>query len=212
MKKLSLLMSVIAMVTMLVSCGETVEEDDTVSGTKWNLIDSKLPTTPDWVSGMSWSEETWNGSSVVAFIVEGQGNDLYKAQNDAQLERIETMARAIKELSTAKLGMAAEGLLNDDEEVDQYFQETIAAVSQNANTSGAMMTGEFWMHGEYIYADGTVEEVYRVFQKYVIDAAQLQAAMDEAWESTKKDYPEELVNEVDDTIGSLMDASDAMTE
>lgn len=215
MKKFGLLMVAVMVVSVLVSCGETKEEttSSVTLGTRWNQVNAKSPVVPDWVSGASWEEGTWNGDDVIFIVVEGSAKTLDKAEIDADLEKIETLASAIKQLSTAKLGAASSGMLNDDEDIDTYFEKTVAAVSENVDTSGAMPIGEFWIYGEMINdAEGTVEPEYRFYQRYAISAEKIQSAMEDAWNETKEEYPEELKEEVGSTLDSLMSASSTAGE
>ncbi len=214
MKKLGLLMVAMVLVGLMASCGEEKAdtEESSISGTVWNLIDTKMPTTPDWVYGNAWYEGTWDGESVIMILVEGNAKTLEKAEIDAELSRIETLARAIKELSTAKLGAASSGMLNSDEDIDTYFEQTIAAVSQNVNTSGSRPVGSYWLHGEYINeSEGTRDEVYRYYELFAMNKEQLQSAMEEAWNKTKEEYPEELQEEVGSTLDDLMVADDQLS-
>lgn len=216
MKKFGLLMVAVMVVSVLVSCGETKEETTTSSvalGTRWNQVNAKTPTAPDWVYGSSWEEGTWNGDNVVFILVEGSAMTMEKAEISADLEKIETLASAIKQLATTKLGAASSGMLNDDEDIDTYFEKTVAAVSENVDISGAMSTGSYWIYGELINdAEGTVEPQYRWYERYAISAAKIQAALEDAWNETEDEYPEELKEEVGSTLDSLMSASSAKSE
>lgn len=215
MRKLSLFAVTLLMTVIMMSCGkDNVQEEGTIpvnvtSGTRWQEVYGQKPVTPTWVNESSWIEGTWDGTTVYYFIVEGVGATEEKAEIACDLEKIETLASAIKQLATTKLGAASSGMLNDDEDIDTYFEKTTAAVSENVDISGAIMTDSYWLYGQLINdSEGTVEDQYYYYKRFVMPVEKIEEAMEDAWEATKADYPEELQDTVEDDLDYLMSDDD----
>ncbi len=214
MKKTGMLLLALFMVGLVVSCGNSRGDGGTtrttLSAIRWVPVRESATPTPEWVNGPGWTEGTFNGQKVYLITVEAEAATKEKAKIACELARVETLARAIKELSTTMLASATAGMLNDSEDLETYFEKTTAAVSKNVDTSGAIAAASYWAYGQYIDDDaGTKRDVWRYVIQYAISKAKVDAAMAGAWGDTRNNYPPELVNRVENTLGSLMDASDA---
>lgn len=214
MKKTGMLLLALMTVGMVAACGG--ERGDggttrtTLSAIRWVPIRESASPTPEWVNGSSWTEGTFNGQKVYLITVEAEAATKEKAKIACELSRIETLARAIKELSTTMLASATAGMLNDDADLETYFEKTTAAVSKNVDTSGAIAAASYWAYGQYIDDDaGTKRDVWRYVIQYAISKAKVDAAMADAWGASRSSYPPELVNRVENTLSALSEASDA---
>jgi hypothetical protein len=147
------------------------------------------------------------GRKVVFLTVEGQKPTREKAEADAESQKISRLTELIKQVATREFAVAKQGMLNDDTELDTYFEETIAAVSKNVNISGAMNIEDYW---EYIQETqgGNSKTYYRMVKRYAMDYDTYQKAIKSAWEPVQKTVPPELKNKADSVLDNLNKADD----
>ena len=186
MKK-TLLLGVFAMMaTMFASCGgngtPVVQPGQPTPSAKTvvNVLRQSATPTPDWVSGPTYQVGSQDGVPTIFLVVEGEAPTKDAAKAKAEGDRIKNMANSIKQLATTEFAIAKQGMLNNETEMDQYFEETIAAVSRNVNVSGAFPIAQYWEQMELIEASAS-KTVWRYVLRYSLDKKVYDQAKADAW-------------------------------
>ncbi len=210
MKKFVLLLTSVFFVGMVASCGgnntkpatQPTADQPQAAAIKINVIRTSEDPAPKWINKRWEIGKDEMGRKVIYLVVEGQKPTLEKAEADAVGKKLSQMADAIKQLTTHEFAIAKQGMLNDETELDTYFEETIAAVSRNVNTSGALNVADYWEYIQEIQGSES-KTYYRILKRYAIDYDQFQKSLKGAWEPTAKKVPPELKNKADKVIDSI---------
>jgi O6-methylguanine-DNA--protein-cysteine methyltransferase len=221
MKKIGLLLSMMVLLGFMVSCNES-KPDTTVQPTpqptpasdlaiKINIIQQSETPTPTWVNKRWEVGKDDQGKKVIYLAVEGQRNTKEKAEIDAESKKIARLTELIKQVATREFAVAKQGMLNDDTELDAYFEETIAAVSKNVNISGAMNVSDYWEYIQEIQG-GQSKTYYRFVKRYSMDYDTYQKALAGAWTPVAKKIPPELKNKAQDVLKSINDSDQPVSE
>lgn len=214
MKKIGMIMAIATIAGLVVTAcggnrGETSTTRAQVRAVSWTVVQQSVTPTPDWVNFGTWETGTFNGDKVYLFVVDAEAATKEKAKLAVELARVEVIARYIKELSTTMLASATAGMLNDNADLETYFEKTTAAVSKNVDTGGSIAVATYWEYGQEIDQDaGTKKDVWRFVVQYAISKAKVDKAMAEAWNSTRDSYPADLQNRVETQVPELSQASD----
>jgi predicted small lipoprotein YifL len=221
MKKILLSFGVIALLIFATSCGKKPEEpvkpvepkQETKSAAQIQIVVVQKSEDP----APAWVNKRWEigkdemGKKVIFLAVEGQRNTKEKAEIDAESKKISRLSELIKQVATREFAVAKSGMLNDDTELDAYFEETVAAVSKNVNISGAMNIADYWEYVQEIQGDSS-KTYYRYIKRYAMDFDVYQKALKSAWEPVKKTVPPELKDKAQKVLDSLNQSQEAMSE
>ncbi len=221
MRNLGLLAFAALFALTLVSCGpkrteikpapEPVPEEVEAKRIKIYVIQKSEDPTPVWVNRRWEIGKDELNRKVIFLSVEGQRNTKEKAEIDAESKKIARLSELIKQVATREFAVAKSGMLNDETELDAYFEETIAAVSKNVNISGAMNVADYW---EYIQETqgGSSKTYYRYVKRYAMDYDQYQKAVNNAWKPVAKKVPPELKNKAQSVLESINKSEEQMYE
>ena len=215
------LMSALLLAT-LVACGpkeskptppppQPLPEEVEAKRIKIYVIQKSEDPTPTWVNKRWELGKDELGRKVIYLAVEGQRNTKEKAEIDAESKKIARLSELIKQVATREFAVAKSGMLNDETELDAYFEETIAAVSKNVNISGAMNVADYW---EYIQeTQGSDSKTYyRFVKRYAMDYDQYQKALNNAWAPVAKKVPPELKNKAQSVLESINKSQEQLSE
>jgi hypothetical protein len=222
MKKIGLILFTALLLTGIVSCGskdtkptppppQPLPEEVEAKRIKIYVIQKSEDPTPVWVNKRWELGKDELGRKVIYLAVEGQRNTKEKAEIDAESKKIARLSELIKQVATREFAVAKSGMLNDETELDAYFEETIAAVSKNVNISGAMNVADYW---EYIQeTQGSASKTYyRFVKRYAMDYDQYQKALNNAWNPVAKKVPPELKNKAQSVLESINKNQDQLSE
>ncbi len=220
MKKSGIFLCAVVMAVYLVSCGShkpqpapapaPLPEETAAKQIKVYVIQQSENPTPAWVNKKWEIGKDELGRKVIFLAVEGQRNTKEKAEIDAESKKIAMLSELIKQVATREFAVAKQGMLNDETDLDTYFEETIAAVSKNVNISGAMNVADYW---EYIQeTQGSESKTYfRFVKRYAMDYEAYQKAVKQAWEPVAKKIPVDLKNKAQNVLDSLNKNQDQVT-
>ncbi len=204
MRKITLTAIALTILAVFASCGQERPETVSYEGMRWVLVQASATPVPGWVNASAWEAGNNNGDEVYYILVEGEAKTKEKAKIAAELARVSALAAAVKEISTTMLASACSGMLNGDSAVETYFERTTAAVSRNADTSGAFPVATYWEYGQYIDDEaGTKLDSYRYVIRYSISQRKLEEAMARAWEQTGGNYPDDIIAQVQANVPGL---------
>lgn len=222
MKKIGLILFSALLLLGIASCGpkevketppppQPVPEEVEAKRIKIYVIQKSEDPTPVWVNKRWELGKDELGRKVIYLAVEGQRNTKEKAEIDAESKKIARLAELIKQVATREFAVAKSGMLNDETELDAYFEETIAAVSKNVNISGAMNVADYW---EYIQeTQGSDSKTYyRFVKRYAMDYDQYQKAVNNAWTPVAKKVPPELKAKAQNVLDSINKSQDQLSE
>jgi hypothetical protein len=222
MKKIGLILFTALLFMGIVSCGskdtkptppppQPLPEEVEAKRIKIYVIQKSEDPTPVWVNKRWELGKDELGRKVIYLAVEGQRNTKEKAEIDAESKKIARLSELIKQVATREFAVAKSGMLNDETELDAYFEETIAAVSKNVNISGAMNVADYW---EYIQeTQGSASKTYyRFVKRYAMDYDQYQKALNNAWNPVAKKVPPELKNKAQSVLESINKNQDQLSE
>lgn len=220
MKKLGLIL--VAMVLFgFSSCGSSKPENQPQPtpvptptpdlNIKINILRQSESPTPNWVNKRWEIGKDDEGRKVIFLAVEGQRNTKEKAEIDAESKKISRLTELIKQVATREFAVAKQGMLNDETELDAYFEETIAAVSKNVNISGALNISDYWEYVQEIQ-NSSSKTYYRYVKRYSMDYDTYQKAVKSAWEPVAKKVPPELKNKAQDVLKSINDSQAQLSE
>jgi hypothetical protein len=198
---------------LIVSCGGKKPEqqqpkpgNNTAKIQIYVLQKSEDPT-PDWINKRWQLGQDDVGKKVIFLAVEGQGNTREKARIDSETQKISRLTELIKQVATREFAVAKSGMLNDETDLDSYFEETIAAVSKNVNISGAVDVADYWEYIQEVQGDSS-KTYYRYVMRFAMDYETYQKALKQAWEPQKKNVPPELKEKADKVIDSINQSQD----
>ncbi len=217
MKKIGLFIGIAIAAGLIVSCGGTKPqpqpqpqppkvEDNTAKIQIFVLQKSEDPT-PAWINKRWELGKDETGRKVMYLTVEGEKNTKEKARYDAESQKIARMTELIKQVATREFAVAKSGMLNDETDLDSYFEETIAAVSKNVNISGAINVADYWEYIQEVQGDQS-KTYYRYVQRYAMDFETYQKALSQSWQPEKKKVPPELKDKADKVIDSINKSED----
>lgn len=181
-------------------------EDNTAKIQIFVLQKSEDPT-PAWINKRWELGKDETGRKVMYLTVEGEKNTKEKARYDAESQKIARMTELIKQVATREFAVAKSGMLNDETDLDSYFEETIAAVSKNVNISGAINVADYWEYIQEVQGDQS-KTYYRYVQRYAMDFETYQKALSQSWQPEKKKVPPELKDKADKVIDSINKSED----
>jgi hypothetical protein len=220
MKKIALVAtSLLIAAGLIVSCGgggdkkpeKKPEPAKTADLIKINVVQKSEDPTPVWVNKRWEIGKDDMGRKVIFLSVEGQRNTKEKAEIDAESKKIARLTELIKQVATREFAVAKSGMLNDETELDAYFEETIAAVSKNVNISGAMNVADYWEYIQETQGDQS-KTYYRFVKRYAMDYDQYQKSLKSAWEPQKKAVPPELKDKAQKVLDSINKNQEEMSE
>lgn len=223
MKKISLVLCALLLMGLIASCGAKKPEEKPTppppqtTDTKpadliqIHVVSKSEDPTPAWVNKRWEIGKDELGRKVIFLSVEGQRNTKEKAEIDAESKKIARLSELIKQVATREFAIAKQGMLNDETELDAYFEETIAAVSKNVNISGAMNVADYY---EYIQETqgGTSKTYYRFVKRYAMDYEAYQKAVNNAWQPVAKKVPPELKDKAQKVLESINKNQDQISE
>lgn len=221
MKRVFKILVSLLIMGLVFSCGnkkpQPVAVPEPSSGTseapliKIHVIQKSTNPTPYWVNKKWEIGKDELGRKVIFMTVEGQRNTKEKAEIEAESKKIARLSELIKQVATREFAVAKQGMLNDETELDTYFEETIAAVSKNVNISGAMNVEDYW---EYIQeTQGESSKTYwRYVKRYAMDYETYQKAVKQAWEPVAKKVPPELKKKAQNVLENLSKSQDLSEE
>lgn len=221
MKKLGFFLSMALLLGFVVSCGNNkpqpaptpipVVEKTDANPIQIHVIQQSTTPTPVWINKRWEIGKDDLGRKVIFLTVEGQKPTREKAEADAESKKISRLTELIKQVATREFAVAKQGMLNDETELDTYFEETIAAVSKNVNISGAMNIEDYW---EYIQETqgGSSKTYFRMVKRYAMDYETYQKAIKSAFEPVAKKIPPELKNKAASVLDSLNKNQDQLSE
>lgn len=221
MKRFGVVLFSALLLTSLAACGpkeskptpppQPLPEEVEAKRIKIYVIQKSEDPTPVWVNKRWELGKDELGRKVIYLAVEGQRNTKEKAEIDAESKKIARLSELIKQVATREFAVAKSGMLNDETELDAYFEETIAAVSKNVNISGAMNVADYW---EYIQeTQGSDSKTYyRFVKRYAMDYDQYQKALNNAWAPVAKKVPPELKNKAQSVLESINKSQEQLSE
>jgi len=174
---------------------------------KIHVIQKSTNPTPYWVNKKWEIGKDELGRKVIFLTVEGQRNTKEKAEIEAESKKIAKLTEVIKQVATREFAVAKQGMLNDETELDTYFEETIAAVSKNVNISGAMNVEDYWEYIQEIQGDSS-RTYYRYVKRYAMDYETYQKAVKQAWEPVAKKIPPDLKKKAEKVLDNLNKAGE----
>jgi len=210
MRKILILLSVVGILSILFSCGSSQSGSSVVqpSGAqKVNVYVLRKSTdpTPDWVN-RKWSiGKDENGNKVIYLVVEAERPTKEKAEEEIEGKKSEVLATVIKERTTREYATAKSGMLNDSSELDTYFEETIASLSRNVDTSGAVPLEDYWEQIQETQGEQS-KQYFRFVRKYQLSYDRFQKALDQAFEPVAKKIPPELKEKSEKVLDTLRNA------
>ncbi len=169
---------------------------------KIHVIQKSTDPTPHWVNKKWEIGKDELGRKVIFLTVEGQRNTKEKAEIEAESRKIARLSELIKQVATREFAVAKQGMLNDETELDTYFEETIAAVSKNVNISGAMNIEDYWEYIQEVQGDSS-RTYWRYVKRYAMDYETYQKAVKQAWEPVAKKIPPDLKNKAEKVLENL---------
>ena len=217
MKKSVIFLFAVILALFLVSCGSQkpqpapapapLPEPSAAKQIKVTIIQQSENPTPVWVNKKWEIGKDELGRKVIFLSVEGERSTKEKAEIDAESKKIATLSELIKQVATREFAVAKQGMLNDETDLDTYFEETIAAVSKNVNISGAMNVSDYW---EYIQeTQGSDSKTYfRFVKRYAMDYEAYQKAVKQSWEPVAKKIPPELKTKAQNVLDNLNKSQD----
>ncbi len=221
MKKLGLLLGAVLIAVLFVSCGpkkpdvepqtQTKTDDTTAPKIQIYVLQKSEDPTPVWINKRWELGKDEIGRKVIFLAVEGQKNTKEKARIDAESQKIARLTELIKQIATREFAVAKSGMLNDDTELDAYFEETIAAVSKNVNISGAVNVADYWEYIQEVQG-GISKTYYRYVMRFAMDYETYQKALKQSWEPQQKKVPPELKDKADKVLDSINKSEDLPAE
>ncbi|MGC8764427.1 MAG: hypothetical protein ACP5QT_00860 [Brevinematia bacterium] len=205
---------------LILSCGRKpnpVAVPEPSSGTseapliKIHVIQKSTDPTPYWVNKKWEIGKDELGRKVIFLTVEGQRNTKEKAEIEAESRKIARLSELIKQVATREFAIAKQGMLNDETELDTYFEETIAAVSKNVNISGAMNVEDYWEYIQEVQGDSS-RTYWRYVKRYAMDYETYQKAVKQAWEPVAKKIPPDLKNRAEKVLENLNKSQEPLSE
>lgn len=205
---------------LIFSCGkkpDAVAVPQPSSGTseapliKIHVIQKSTDPTPYWVNKKWEIGKDELGRKVIFMTVEGQRNTKEKAEIEAESKKIARLSELIKQVATREFAVAKQGMLNDETELDTYFEETIAAVSKNVNISGAMNVEDYWEYIQEVQGDSS-RTYWRYVKRYAMDYETYQKAVKQAWEPVAKKIPPDLKNRAEKVLENLNKSQEQLSE
>jgi len=213
MKKFTLLLAVVLMVGIFASCGGKKPEPpqvqpqpqvqtETPQKIQIYVLQKSEDPTPPWINKRWELGKDEMGRKVIFLTVEGQKNTKEKARIDAESQKIARLTELIKQIATREFAVAKSGMLNDETDLDAYFEETIAAVSKNVNISGAVNVADYWEYVQEVQGSSS-KTYYRYVMRFAMDYEVYQKALKQSWEPQKKKVPPELKEKAQKVIDSI---------
>ncbi len=194
MKKLVTILSAIALLAMLASCGKKVKKAkqevvDNIPTVK--VVDSMGPA-PEWIE-MEGEVGNHQGSKVIFFVGYGESKFKDTAKEAAQLNAATSAAVAIKAVATKQVARAWESIgAGDDETKEQVMKGLEALSSKNVDVSGMMKAGNYWrqvvkpniVNGK---VQGWSQPVFEFYTRYAMPYDFYEARRDGVVSQTKKE-------------------------
>ncbi len=213
MKKIGLFAGIVIAAGLIVSCGGAKPEpqpqpqpqpkaNDNPAKIQIFILQKSEDPTPAWVNKRWELGKDESGRKVMYLTVEGEKNTKEKARIDAESQKIARLTELIKQVATREFAVAKSGMLNDETDLDSYFEETIAAVSKNVNISGAINVADYYEYIQEVQGDNS-KTYYRYVMRFAMDYQTYQKALNQAWEPQKKKVPPELKEKADKVIDSI---------
>lgn len=214
MRKSILLLTVLAIFsTLFVSCGGSSSSavvqpqplPDNAPRVQVYVVRKSTDPTPDWVN-KKWSiGKDESGNKVIYLTVEAERPTKEKAESELEGKKATVLASAFKERTTREYAIAKQGMLNDSSELDTYFEETIALLSRNVDTSGALPVEDYWEQLQEVSGSET-KTYFRFVRKYQMSYDKFQKALNQSFEQVAKKIPPELKEKSEKVLDSLRNA------
>lgn len=200
---------------MFVSCGE--KKPDTKPAAEKKSESGRLKTyqiekveLPEWYydDGATVKKEEGDDATYIYFLMDRDAATAAKAVKAAKADLKIAVAEAIKNITSTEMIKASEGMLNDKDVMDEYFQETVASISRNTDTGGLIPAGQVVEHlGKKIPNKEKDEEFYRCTLRSKMNYQQFQDKLFKAIEKhadrvnkVLKDDGEKVVNEMKENM------------
>ncbi len=213
MKKILIFIGIVIAAGLIASCGGKKPEepqpkvDNSTAKIQIFVLQKSEDPTPAWINKRWELGKDDLGRKVVFLAVEGQKNTKEKARIDAESQKIARLTELIRQIATREFAVAKSGMLNDETDLDAYFEETIAAVSKNVNISGAVNVADYWEYIQEVQGDSS-KTYYRYVMRFAMDYETYQKALAQSWEPQKKKVPPELKEKADKVIDSINKSED----
>lgn len=198
MKRISILMlTMFVVVGFVMSCTEksgTTKAEKKPAKPKITIYQIEKVELPDWYydDDVVIKKEAGDKSSFIYFKMYREAPTGNKAMKAAKADLKATVTEAIKNITSTEMIKASEGMLNDKDVMDEYFQETVASISRNVDISGLIPAGNVVEHiGKQIPGKADVE-TYRATIRYKMNYGLFQ---DKLINSIKKVVPK-VIKEV----------------
>jgi len=201
MKKIMFALLTVVMMGGLVSCGEdtTTVKPNVKKAPKIDVyvLRQEPNPAPEWVYEGDWEiAKDSEGKKIIYFKTQSQRPTLQKAMKDVKAEKSSLLASIIKQLTSAEMVRAEEGMLNDEGEMDAYYSEIVASISRNVDTSGNVPSGTYWEYVQEVEGEESTK-YYRVVKRFQMDYDLFQKKL---YEAVVKEAPR--INEKLDTKGT----------
>ncbi|MGA2142883.1 MAG: hypothetical protein ABSG94_10745 [Brevinematales bacterium] len=216
MNKIGLFAAIALAAGLIVSCGGTKPQpqpqpqpkaDDSPAKIQIYVLQKSEDPTPPWINKRWELGKDETGRKVMYLTVEGEKNTKEKARIDAESQKIARLSELIKQVATREFAVAKSGMLNDETDLDSYFEETIAAVSKNVNISGAVNVADYYEYIQEVQGDNS-KTYYRYVMRFAMDYDTYQKALTQAWEPQKKKIPPELKDKAEKVLDSINKSED----
>lgn len=216
MNKIGLFAGIVIAAGLIVSCGGTKPQpqpqpqpkaDDSPAKIQIYVLQKSEDPTPPWINKRWELGKDETGRKVMYLTVEGEKNTKEKARIDAESQKIARLSELIKQVATREFAVAKSGMLNDETDLDSYFEETIAAVSKNVNISGAVNVADYYEYIQEVQGDNS-KTYYRYVMRFAMDYDTYQKALTQAWEPQKKKIPPELKDKAEKVLDSINKSED----
>jgi hypothetical protein len=168
MKRMLILLAIFMMVA-LVSCGEKKAEEPAAVETEsprirvYHVEPVELPA---WFYDDETSIKHEDGQRFIFFKISREAPTSRNAVNAVRTEVVNLVANAIGGIVSTEMVKATEGMLNDPVEMDEYFSETIAAISRNVDTGGIIPAGQIVEHLAIEEPGKSTVEIFRCTARY----------------------------------------------